>query len=409
MTYILNEGYQNNRKLFDKGKGSKLFIKKKKFIDLSFAAGSLLLGHNSKIFLKAVSSLKKNNLTLMAAPNKQADDYSKLLKKIFPHYSKFIFCSTGTEAVMKSIRISKAITKKDIIIAVTGSWHGSNDKTLFSVNNHFKTIPISSGLSKIDQKNLKFLPYNDLYKSKKILAKYKNKISCILIEPIQASLPNKNVKKYLKFLQNFSKKNNLILIFDELITGLRTDCSSVQSIFKIKPSISTFGKCFGGGMPIGIIGISKKVENKIKKQNPKVFFGGTFSGNSISTFIGKTTVDYIYKNKKKIFKDLELKTNFFKNELIKFINLNNLSVSIYSFKSMLRIVFTKNKIENRIQRDFFEKKNQKKINLFRKFLFSNKIYYSTNGIIFISSQTTLQDIKYILKFLKIGLKKYFQN
>tara|TARA_Y100000768_G_scaffold113266_1_gene83455 strand:+ start:11537 stop:12766 length:1230 start_codon:yes stop_codon:yes gene_type:complete len=409
MTYILNEGYQNNRKLFDKGKGSKLFIKKKKFIDLSFAAGSLLLGHNSKIFLKAVSSLKKNNLTLMAAPNKQADDYSKLLKKIFPHYSKFIFCSTGTEAVMKSIRISKAITKKDIIIAVTGSWHGSNDKTLFSVNNHFKTIPISSGLSKIDQKNLKFLPYNDLYKSKKILTKYKNKISCILIEPIQASLPNKNVKKYLKFLQNFSKKNNLILIFDELITGLRTDCSSVQSIFKIKPSISTFGKCFGGGMPIGIIGISKKVENKIKKQNPKVFFGGTFSGNSISTFIGKTTVDYIYKNKKKIFKDLELKTNFFKNELIKFINLNNLSVSIYSFKSMLRIVFTKNKIENRIQRDFFEKKNQKKINLFRKFLFSNKIYYSTNGIIFISSQTTLQDIKYILKFLKIGLKKYFQN
>ena len=76
---------------------------------------------------------------------------------------------------------------------------------------------------------------------------------------------------------------------------------------------------------------------------------------------------------------------------------------------MLRIVFTKNKIENRIQRDFFEKKNRKKISLFRKFLFSNKIYYSTNGIIFISSQTTLQDIKYILKFLKIGLKKYFQN
>ena len=80
------------------------------------------------------------------------------------------------------------------------------------------------------------------------------------MEPIQACLPMKESKKYLKFLRKISEKNKIILIFDELITGLRTDGSTLQNYFKIKPDISTFGKCFGGGMPIGIIGISKKYQ-----------------------------------------------------------------------------------------------------------------------------------------------------
>ena len=108
-------------------------------------------------------------------------------------------------------------------------------------------------------------------------------------------------KQYLKFLRDISKKNNIILIFDELITGLRTDASTLQNYFKIKPDISTFGKCFGGGLPIGIIGISKKIYKRLSSSDRKVFFGGTFSANSISSYIGMKTTEYIYKNRKKNF------------------------------------------------------------------------------------------------------------
>ena len=93
-----------------------------------------------------------------------------------------------------------------------------------------------------------------------------------------------------------------------MITGLRTNCSSVQNYFNVKPDLSTFGKCFGGGTPIGIIGVSNKVEKLFKKQNPRIFLGGTFSANSISTYIGKLTAEYILKNKKKIFSDLKIKS-----------------------------------------------------------------------------------------------------
>lgn len=406
---ILNEGYFNNKHFFDKGIGSNIFIKKKKFIDLSFGAGSLLLGHNSKVFKKAIKEVLNKKISLFANPNKQAEEFSKILKKIFPFHSKFIFCSTGSEAIMKSLRIVKAITNKEIIVNATGSWHGSNDKTLFTANKNLITKNLSEGLSKHDQKNFKFIPYNDIDKSKKILDKLKRKISCILIEPIQGSLPNINAINYIKFLNQYSKKNKIILIFDEMITGLRIDASSFQSKYGLKPDIATFGKCFGGGLPIGIIALNKNIEKKIKKLKKKIFFGGTFSGNSLSTFIGKLTVNYIITNRKKIFRSLEDKSSLLFNKLNSIIKKEKINVSLYRFHSIFRIIFTTKIVKNRTQRDFFEKKLYSNIVEFRKFLISKKINYPSNGIIFISEQTSKKDINIILKYIKQGLIKFFKK
>ena len=406
---ILNEGYLNNKYFFDKGIGSNIFIKEKKFIDLSFSAGSLLLGHNSKIFRKAIKEILNKKISIFANPNKQAEEFSKTLKKIFPFYSKFIFCSTGSEAIMKSLRIVRAISNKDMIVNVTGSWHGSNDKTLFTADKNLITKNLSEGLSKYDRSNLKFIPYNDINRSKKILDKFKNKIGCILVEPIQGGLPNINAINYLKFLNQYSKKNKIILIFDEMITGLRINGSSFQSKYNFKPDITTFGKCFGGGLPIGIIALNRNTEKKIKKLRKKIFFGGTFSGNSLSTFVGKLTVDYIIKNRKRIFDILEDKSNFLFRNLKAIIKKEKINVSLFRFHSMFRIIFTTKIIKNRTQRDFFEKKFHKNISKFRSFLIANNIYYPANGIIFISEQTSKKDINIILKYIRQGLIKYFKR
>ena len=93
--HILNEGYKNSSYLFDKAVGSKIFIKNREFIDLSFSAGSLILGHQSKIFKESKRAFKEKNI-ILAAPNKQAVEYSKI-KKIFPSLSKFIFVVLGVK------------------------------------------------------------------------------------------------------------------------------------------------------------------------------------------------------------------------------------------------------------------------------------------------------------------------
>jgi len=403
---VLNESYVNNKYFFSRGYKNKIVSNNKFYIDLSNYAGSLLLGHNSKIFENSLKLYLKKKISIFAYPNIYALEFAKNIKKLFPNFFKIIYCNSGTEAIIKSLRLSKALNNKKIIINATGSWHGSVDKLLFFPNNKLKPKKLSDGLSDEDKKNLVYVPYNDLINTKKILNKYKKKINCILIEPIQGCLPLNNVKKYLKYLEIFSMQNKCNLIFDEMITGIRISPGSVQKKYGIKPDITTAGKILGGGLPIGVIGISKKVANKIINKKIEVFFGGTFSGNSLSTFVGNETLKYILKNKN-IIKRLNDKSLKFQKNINNFIKEKNIDAKVYRFDSILRIVFTKNKTYNRLQRDFLEKKNYNKIKKFRDFLMKEKIYYPSSGIIFLSNQISSGDFNYLINNIKKGLNKYF--
>lgn len=405
--YILNEGYHNNSFLFDKAKGSRINFKNKSLIDLSMCAGSLLLGHNHPVFQKSIKKFLNKKISNLASPNIYAKKYSNNLKKVIP-FSKIIFCNSGTEAVIKSLRLCKALSNRNKIAYVSGGWHGSTDQLLFKPDKHFKPIPISAGLGNEHLKNIVILPYNNIEKTKKILNKNKKKLSCIIVEPVQGSLPYEGVKKYLKFLEDFTKKNSVYLIFDEMITGLRTDCSTAQKYFNIKPDISIFGKCFGAGLPIGFITISKKVSIKLNKLNQKVFFGGTYSGNSIVTFVANEVLQYILRNKKKIFKDLENKSEFFEDQLNKFFSSKKLDLKIYRFKSLIRLVYSKSQFKDRSARDFFEKNKFFKIKKFKDYLKSQNIYLSSSGLIFFSTSFSKSDLEYVIKKFQYGLIRYFK-
>ena len=135
-----------------------------------------------------------------------------------------------------------------------------------------KPLPLSQGIDENLGRNIKFVPYQDLDKTKKILDKFKKNSYALIVEPIMGSLPSHNVKDYLKFLDKYCK-NNITLIFDEIITGFRTDQKSVQNLYKLKPDITLIGKVLGGGIPISGIGISKTISSKISK---RVFLGAHF-------------------------------------------------------------------------------------------------------------------------------------
>jgi len=403
---ILNGGYNKKSILFEKGKGDQIYFKGKKLTDLSHCSGSLIFGHNNSILVKSLKSYLKNKVSIFSHPNIYAVKFSKLIKEFFPNFQKIVFCNSGTEAVIKALRISSATNKKNLIVSVSGSWHGSVGKTLFYSDKNYKPKPISSGLDKENKKKIIFIPYNDIEKSKKILEKHKNKINCLLIEPVQAGLPLENVGSYLKFLEKFCRKNRINLIFDEIITGFRTIEGSVQSKYSIKPDITILGKVSGGGLPIGLIGINNEVFKKIKKNKLRVFFGGTFSANSMSSFVGYQTLKYLKSNKTKL-KNLEKKCKYFQENLNKFLNLNDIDAKVYRFQNIIRIIFSRKNIEDKLQRDFLEREKLYRINLFRDYLFTKKIFYPNNGIIFFSTATSYQNIKKLLEHSKNFLKENF--
>ena len=406
-TNILNEGYnQKKQLLFEAGFKDKIFSGKKKYIDLGFCSGANLLGHNLKFQNKILKDYINKKISNFSTPNLHAFKLSKELKKILPSFAKFIFCNSGSEANIKALRIARAITNKSKVVAATGSWHGSVDQFLFKSNKKFKTISLSDGISNDQKKNLIFIPYNDITLSKKILDKNKKKISCIFIEPIQGCLPNIKIKKYLKFIEKYCKQEKIILIFDEMITGVRTQMGSAQKFFNIKTDISTFGKAFANGMPIGFIAVSKKIEQKIKKRKSNIYFGGTFSGNSMTTFFAREYLIYLKKNKKKIFNYLENISKNFEEEINFFCKKNKIDTKVYRFFSMIRLVYSSKNLKDRTSRDFFEKKKIKKIEKFKLFLLKNGIYYPKNGIIFFSYSSSKKNYRHIVNKFKEGLKKF---
>ena len=404
---ILNEGYSSkNALLFKSGYKDHIFTQKKKFIDLGFCSGANLLGHNLEFQNKILKEYIDKKISNFSSPNLHAVNLSKELKKILPNFSKFIFCNSGSEANIKALRICRALSGKSKVVTATGSWHGSVDQFLFKPNLRLKNEKLSDGVIDEHKDNLIYIPYNNIELSKKILDKNKKKISCIFIEPVQGCLPNKNVKNYLKFLNEYCKKQNIILVFDEMITGIRVNMSSAQQYFKLKTDISTFGKAFANGMPIGFIGLSKKIEKQIKKKKLNIYFGGTFSGNSMTTFFAKQYLVYLRKNKKKVFSYLENVSKKFENDINTFCRENNIDVKVYRFFSMIRLVYTSDNIQDRPSRDFLENKKTKDIKKLKSFLIKNNIYYPKNGIIFFSYSSNKTNIQYVMKIFKKGLKKF---
>jgi glutamate-1-semialdehyde 2,1-aminomutase len=405
---LLNEQYLKVKNFIDKGIGDKLFYGKKKLLDLSFNSGVLILGHGSITFKKVLKNFITKNISIYGHPNVYAKKLAEKINFFFPRFNKIIFSSSGSESVNRALRIAKALNNKNLIISVTGSWHGSSDQTLFIADKNLKPTPLTAGLSKDRKKNIMFIPYNDIQKSKEILDKNKKKINCLIIEPVQGCLPIENPKPYLKFLEQYCKNNNIILIFDEIITGFRTKHGSVQKKYKIKADITILGKILGGGFPIGAIGITSVIANKIKKLNTNIVYGGTFSANSFSTYSGLKTISHLIKNKN-IINNIIKKSEYFQKKINNFIKVNNLDISVYRFDSLLRVVFTKKKVNNRMQRDFLELNKKKNIIYFRKYLWKNGIHYPSNGIIFFSDSSKIKNIDLIIDTFNQGLIKYFSK
>ena len=128
---VFNEIYQKTNYFVQNGKNDKISIKNKKFYDLSFCSGVLLLGHNSKIFRETLKDFSKKKISIFAHPNIYTEKLAEKIKIFFPNFEKIIFCNSGTESVIKALRICRSINNKRYIVSVTGSWHGSVDQTLY--------------------------------------------------------------------------------------------------------------------------------------------------------------------------------------------------------------------------------------------------------------------------------------
>jgi glutamate-1-semialdehyde 2,1-aminomutase len=317
------------------------------YVDYWMGHWALILGHSPNAISRSVINQVKNG-TLYGTVNNASVELAEMIQKLMPRAEKMRFASTGSEATMYAVRLARAKTMKKFVAKIIGGWHGFNSTLLKSVNYPFDS---KEGIGfNPEEKYIKSIPFNDLENSLKILTPLKNDLACIIVEPILAGagciMPEHD---YLLGLQEFAKKNDIIFILDEIVTGFRVSIHGAYKMFKLEPNLFTLGKIAGGGMPIGIVcGESEilSMANPTRKLNRESYCsigGGTFSSNPVTMVSGLETLKFLKRNEIDVYRKINELGNYIRTEIQRVFYENNIKAIVTGIGSLFHIHFLVNK------------------------------------------------------------------
>ena len=375
----------------------------KKLIDFCNGYGALLLGHRRKEIINAVSyQLKKG--TLFCAPTDLEIKLSKLITENYPSIDKVRLVNTGGEATMTAIRLARGYTKKKKIVKFEGCYHGSHDSVLVKAGSgsaHHGISVSEGGLSEIS-KNTLVVQYNNSHELEQVLKKNKD-VAGVIVEPILANmgliLPEKN---FLSEIRKITKKYNVLLIFDEVVTGFRVSPGGAQKHFGIKPDLTTLGKALGNGFTIAAVGGKKEIMNHLTPGG-NVYQASTFAGNPISVSASISSILTMNKLKNKLYPQLEKYTALLCRAIDDIANDLKIPHQINFTGSMFQIFFTnKPVIDYKTSKNADAKKFQK---MFRSLLKSGIfIAPSQFETVFLSYAHTKNDLNKALNSYEKALQ-----
>ena len=327
------------------GNGSKLYDEdENEYVDMIGSWGPMILGHNYPQVLKAVRKELENG-TSFGLPTKKEVELAELVKSCFPSVDKLRLTTSGTEAAMASVRVARAFTGKNKIIKFEGCYHGHSDSLLVKAGSGLLTFEHqdSNGITEGVVKDTITLPFGNFEKLKETLEKDSD-IACVIIEPIPANMGLiETEKEYLEKIREITQKMNVVLIFDEVISGFRVSLGGVQKILGITPDLTVFGKIIGGGYPVGAFGGKKEIMNLISPIG-NVYHAGTLSGNPISVTAGIETISILKKNPE-IYKNINKKTEILVNKINNLIQKYDIPASVNHFGSLFTLFFAKKKVK----------------------------------------------------------------
>lgn len=388
------------------GKGSKVIdANGKTYIDYSLAWGPLILGHTHKNLINAIKKVSHNGWCF-GTPTALETVFASLINKFFPSMEKIRLTNSGTEAVMSAIRLARGYTKKEKIIIFHGSYHGHNNDTLIKKQDSEKTLT-ASGIPRNTLKTTLIAQYNDINSVEELLEKNHGKVAAILIEPVAGNmgvvLPQEN---FLRKLKTACEKHGSLLIFDEVITGLRVSPGGAQSFFETAPDITILGKALAGGLSIGAFGGRSEIM-EVLVPTGEVYEAGTFSGNPMTTSCGIEVLNTLSGQSKTI--RLFESTAQLCNDLKNYIRENNFPVIINQIGSMFSVFFTTER-----QITTYSEAEKCDYKLFAKyfhFLLERGIYLSPSGMdtSFLSTAHTQADIEYTSAVIKEFLNRTFKK
>lgn len=279
--------------------GSKIIdIDGNEYIDYVMGYGPLLLGHNYPAVREAVIKQLSEGW-LYGTPTELEVKLAHEIITIYASIDMVRFVSTGTEATMGALRAARGFTGKNKFIKIEGGFHGAHEAALVKAGSGATTLgtPDSAGVPVDFTKNTLQVPFNDIEAMTQAVEAYQDDLAAVIMEPVLGNIgPILPKKGYLEDVRALTSEHDVVLIFDEVITGFRLAMGGAQEYFDIIPDMTTLGKVLGGGFPIGVIGGKREIMEKISPAG-NVYQAGTFNGSPVSMAAGLSVISTLQKEK----------------------------------------------------------------------------------------------------------------
>jgi len=261
------------------------------YIDYVLSWGPMILGHAAPSVISTIKKAAANG-TSYGAPTELEVTLARMITQAFPSMEKIRLVSSGTEAVMSAIRVARGFTKRDNILKFEGCYHGHSDYLLAKAGSGLATlgIPDSLGVPADFAKHTLTVPYNDIRAVEQVIKEQRDSLACIILEPIAGNMGVvPPAPDFLRALRRLTAENDILLIFDEVISGFRVAYGGAQALYGITPDLTVLGKIIGGGLPVGAYGGRKEIMDLIAPSGP-VYQAGTLSGNPLAVSAGIETL-----------------------------------------------------------------------------------------------------------------------
>ena len=291
-----------------RAKGARLYdFDGNTYIDYVLSWGPMILGHAAPSVISTIKKAAANG-TSYGAPTELEVILARMIRDAFPSMEKVRLVSSGTEAVMSAIRVARGFTKRDNVLKFEGCYHGHSDYLLAKAGSGLATlgIPDSLGVPADFAKHTLTVPYNDVRAVQQIVKEHRNTLACIMLEPIAANMGVvPPAPEFLVSLRRLTAENEILLIFDEVISGFRVAYGGAQMLYGITPDLTVLGKIIGGGLPVGAYGGRKEIMDLIAPLGP-VYQAGMLSGNPLAVSAGIETLKQL--KTRGVYKKLEEKS-----------------------------------------------------------------------------------------------------
>ncbi len=326
----------------ERAEGAYLYdVDGKRYIDYVGSFGPMIVGHANPEVIEVVQQAATKGLSY-GAPTEIEITMAERIQALMPSIEMVRMVSSGTEATMSAIRLARGFTGRDNIVKFEGGYHGHGDSLLVKAGSGALTFgePNSPGVPADLAKHTLTLDYNNSEQVEALFEKMGDSIACIIVEPVAGNMNCiPPVAGFLETLREVCDKYGALLIFDEVMTGFRVALGGAQSVYKVKPDLTTLGKIIGGGMPVGAFGGRKDIMQALSPLGP-VYQAGTLSGNPIAMAAGLKTLEIISRDG--FYEDLIAKTTKFVADMTSVASKNNIALSSNQAGAMFGLFFSDN-------------------------------------------------------------------